>query len=253
MQLALEKSTNIYSVVAEGTLKILVGSNLENGDGRTFHVYKLLLQKHSRYFRALGNFKEGQENLVEFEDISPSAFALLVRWLHCEKLGEQTSSEPMDVLIEAYAIGERFLITPFKDSVITYIQRAHLDGKPVSKADLDLLQELGFEATSPVITYFGEKLAYRATKHFRSSNELSSADRDVFYQGGSVAVRAVERILEREQATLQVHEGEKSAATLTDCDPAAAWICQYHEHEHPPACEGDTLYEKDPKSVESSD
>lgn len=231
--IASRKGLTETSVLHRGTMKILVWASVNDVDSDgEFYVHKSLLQNHSPYFRALENFKEGQEDLVEFEEMCPIAFGLFASWLYTKSFADKPESSNIGTLIRAYAIGERFLIPEFKDYTITQIQRVHLlERASNSPADLETVQNHGLSPSSNIARYFIDYIAYRTITeetHFMPTDRLLDDDRDFFHRGGDMVVQLVEKILQTEKHTLSKVRADGSFPTAVN--PSTRNTCYYHEH-----------------------
>ena len=109
-------------------MTILVGP-----DESQHTVHKDLLCQKSPYFSAAANdcWKEGQEGRVPLPADDPSAFALYVQWLYRERIFSSQdmtdtggNREEIDLLIEAFVLGEKLQDQNFKDAVIDSLVHA---------------------------------------------------------------------------------------------------------------------------------
>jgi hypothetical protein len=90
-------------------------------------LHKDLLCKKSPYFTAAANdcWKEGQEGRVPLPNDDPAAFALYVQWVYRDRIFSSQdmgdtggNREEIDLLIEAFVLGEKLQDQNFKDAVI---------------------------------------------------------------------------------------------------------------------------------------
>jgi hypothetical protein len=90
-------------------------------------VHKDLLCQKSPYFSAAANdcWKEGQEGRVPLSDDDPAAFALYVQWLYRGRIFSARdmsdtggNQEEIDLLVEAFVLGEKLQDRDFKDAII---------------------------------------------------------------------------------------------------------------------------------------
>jgi len=109
-------------------LTILVGP-----DKFQHTVHKDLLCQKSPYFSAAANdcWKEGQEGRVPLPDDDPAAFVLYVQWLYrgrifsSQDIGDTGGNrEEINLLIEAFILGEKLQDQNFKDAVIDSLVHA---------------------------------------------------------------------------------------------------------------------------------
>lgn len=127
-----------------------------------FPVKKEPLRALSPYFVALDNFKEGRENVVILNDPCASSFSILADWINTGHRDWQNPySQDVDVLVQAYALGRRFLMPKFQNFVIDEIRQFDRDDQINSRRLLEL-QELGFQGKDQITQYFLDRLAYRA-------------------------------------------------------------------------------------------
>ena len=155
-----------------------------------FVVHQALLCDKSRYFaKALAEyFEESKTGIVKLEDISPTLFKIVVSWLYCGKIiytvsddgssidrdfakfkpeietsseamnTDDTSTWPIQVLVELYVLADRLDIKELRTNTIDALDDA------IDQSRLDIRSytfiDSNTTATSPLRKYAVDTLAY---------------------------------------------------------------------------------------------
>lgn len=90
---------------------------LAEGDSQTFPIHKEFLCHYSAYFRAAfkSNFKEGQTQTVELEDIIPDVFGTFADWIYTQQIKAHISKSSLVLL---WLLGDRFIVPQLQNRVM---------------------------------------------------------------------------------------------------------------------------------------
>jgi hypothetical protein len=104
-----------------------------------FLVHKEFICYYSPFFNAAfnGNFKEGESQTMDLEDIDPAVFALFVNWLYAQKvLSDQEDDQPsLPHLISLWMLADRFLVPKLQNQALIAYDRTRvaLNQRPASR------------------------------------------------------------------------------------------------------------------------
>lgn len=170
------------------TVQIRVTDESGNTEKKTseFHVSKALLLNATPYFQALKNFKEGEEDVIEFKDIDPNAVGAFLYWLYTGRLPQEPKYRNLHALISSYTFGDRILAPEFKDLVIdqlAYPESWDTSGHYTPRV-LTTLQEVGLRSTDTIGQYLIDHVVYNMVMDSYNSQD---DNQEFFHAGGEWA------------------------------------------------------------------
>ncbi|KAF2842259.1 hypothetical protein M501DRAFT_1054974 [Patellaria atrata CBS 101060] len=153
---------------------ILVGKRLDS----KYLIHESILTKTSLFFRSAmkKEWKEGEEKIVRFNDVSSETFDLYQCWLYTNAVytseRDPSGTSFYSFLINAYLFGDRILDHPFKDIMMdTFSQKMEENSKiPVS---LTYSIYYGTAPSSPLRRIMVDKCTY---SDFSESLDRQTAD-----------------------------------------------------------------------------
>lgn len=160
------------------------------------YIHKTLLQNASPYFRALKNFKEDQEGVIELKDVSPKAFGVFAQWLYSGKLPSEPIYLEIDNLVNTYMFADRVLVPKLKNFIIDEIQNLY-HSNFISLSLILSLQEKGIAQTDGLMMYFIDCVAYTAAVNdieMFASDRLKGEDQEFFRSGGDLVSMLINRM-----------------------------------------------------------
>lgn len=193
---------------------------------KEYFIHKSLLVRISPYFRALDNFKEGQDNAVVLKDVNLPAFAIFVHWLYTNQLRSGKIYEHIDTLIAAYGFADRILSPSFKNFIVDRI-RGFEHGCCATPATLLKLQRMGFTEAEGIMRYFVDSIAWWVAGNEQNTMRLETMpenDRAFFQDGGDLVMVLTDRILD-----IVAFFDRHRWADLYNTRPSANPLINYHE------------------------
>lgn len=160
----------------------------------TFYVSKQLLQTWSRYFGALSNFQEGQENTVTLNGIRPRAFREIIHWIYRGYLAISIESESWEELLELY-VAVDFLVMPALANALVDEARHH--ARNIGEITLAMLYQLraaGVYENSGLAQFVMDYIAYQAAETGFANIRMEGHARDFFQEGGTMVAALMEKI-----------------------------------------------------------
>lgn len=209
------------------TMKITV----QDGDDATtdFTVHKALLIARSKYFVALPNFKEGQENQIKFAGWSIKAFRYVVAWLYQGRI--DPLYDDIYAMIRAYAIADFLMISKLKNDIIDNIRMYfRIGGKDIiDSGDLVTLKTLELPMTDQLVQFITDLAAFDIANEAVCSRRILTdlGTRRIISEGGDIALLLMEKTLRN----LQEATDEKRKFLANVGDPSEAEGCCYHIHD----------------------
>lgn len=184
-------------------IRILATNDSSHTEGKTteFHVNKAILLNATPYFQALKNFKEGEEDAIEFRDVEPNSVSAYLYWLYTGKFPQDSGYRSIHTSISAYTFGDRILAPEFKDLIIDQVADPEPWSAPrhYSSKVLTTLQEAGLSPTDSIARYLIDHVAYSMVMQPYSTDD---DDQEFFHAGGEWVFLLMQSIM-RVTATLR--------------------------------------------------
>lgn len=109
----------------------------------TIPIHKNFICHYSPYFSAAfnGNFKEGQIQALDLEDVIPAIFNIFVSWLYTQQITRPTLSRPdINALIEFWLLADRFLVSKLQNQIMKLIQGKGYSGFVVRESFVSVFE-----------------------------------------------------------------------------------------------------------------
>lgn len=219
LQLALDPNEHIRSFATPSSVLIKVGS-----PATSFFVNGKLICSRSEYFKVAlsARWSEGKKRALALPEDDPEAFNVYLNWLFggCICTGQEDGSdntwEEWDMVFKAYALGDKFLDTDFKDAVTDAVTamlgRVDLEGFTPSPSprDIELLYRIT-SATAKIRSLIAYDIASCTILDEEFLKTLPAYPKDFL----------AELFIQQRQIVTQNKEPSTQAA---------AALCEFHEH-----------------------
>jgi hypothetical protein len=106
------------------------------------HIHKDFICYYSPFFDAAfnGNFKEGQTQTMEFDDVDVTAFGILSGWLYTQNISDSGEWPDLTTLGRLWILGDRFLIPKLQNMAMDGILNRLYKGEHIEKFCKDASQ-----------------------------------------------------------------------------------------------------------------
>lgn len=219
-------------------MKVIV-SNKDKSETAEFDIHKNLLSTCSSYFRALPNFSEGRSNVVKLEDMCPQDFQHVVSWMYTRCC--PTVEEDCNILIRAWGIADRLMMSTCKNHIIHCIQAYFVNNK-VDISHLDQVESLGFTSLQAAARFLKDEYIWQGVSYapVMEDSITSLLERDTTLAKNIIAgfVFKVNYQLWCLNNLTDAEEVDSCTDEIKDhrLDPADARGCDYHEHDAREMC-----------------
>lgn len=197
---------------------------------KTFYASKQLLQKWSKYFAALSNFQEGQEDSVTITGIHPRAFGEILHWIYTGHLTNNLESGSWEPLVELYAAVD-VLNMPVLTNVLVGETRNY--ARSIGEITLTMLYQLqaaGVPETTRLAQFVMDCIAYNAAAQGFANIKADDHAQDFFTEGGTMVAALMDKITSAmSKCNIIITQG--SWENLDLIDPVFEANHRYHELE----------------------